>query len=264
MRFVLYVDVNSMIHRLDPRAKLYWVLCVFIWSMTFNHPIYAGMVLGIVLMTLILAKVIKEIKFAVTPLAILITMCITLWPLFRREGTIILFGLGFLKIYQEAVLYAIAVGLRLTAMVLAGIALLLTTRIEELEAALVRLKLPYPMAFGISAVFRFIPTLMGDAYMVIAAQRARGVDPLKGSLLTKMRNSAIIVAPIFMTSMRRLSTLPLAMESRGYIPTASRTYFIQLRMRATDYLYMVITTLLTIVFILMRLSGIGVVYPHYI
>ncbi|RLE56280.1 MAG: hypothetical protein DRJ40_05820 [Thermoprotei archaeon] len=264
MKFVLYVDANSPIHRLDPRTKLYWVLCVFIWSMTFNHPLYTAAILGIVLATLLMSRAIKGVKFATIPLTILIAMCIVLWPLFRREGTTVLLSLGPLNIYYESLLYAVAVGFRLTAMVLAGLTLLVTTRIEELEAALVKLKLPYPIAFGVSAVFRFIPTLMGDAHMVIAAQRARGVDPLRGSLVTKIKNSALIVAPIFMTSMRRLSTLPLAMESRGYTPTAKRTYLIQLKMRPVDYIYIALSTALTATFIYMRLNGIGVIYPHYI
>lgn len=243
---------------------MFWVVNVFAWSTTFNHPLYTGMLLAIVLSVAILARTLKDMKFALVGMLILASTSVLLWPLFRREGTVVIFNLGPVNFYTESILYAVAVGLRLVAMVLSGLVLLTTTRIEELEAALTRIGLPYPMAFATSAVFRFIPTMMGDAQMVLAAQQARGVDLLRGSIITKMKNSASIIVPLFTTTLRRFGELPMAIESRGFVPFAKRSYLIQLKFRTVDWIFVFGSLSLTIIFIYLRLNGYGAILPRVI
>ena len=243
---------------------MFWVINVFVWSTTFNHPLYTGMLLAIVFAVAILSRTLRDMKFALIGLVIIASTSLVLWPLFRREGTVVIFNLGPINFYVESILYGIAVGLRLIAMVLSGLVLLTTTRIEELEAALTRVGLPYPMAFAISAVFRFIPTMMGDAQMVLAAQQARGVDLLRGSIITKMKNSANIIVPLFTTTLRRFGELPMAIESRGFVPFAKRSYLIELKFRWVDWLVIFGSLALTIIFIYLRLNGFGAILPRVI
>lgn len=202
-RYALYVEKNSLIHSLDPRTKMFWILNVFIWTSVFNNPLYAACVLAIVVAMALIAGTLKEMRFALYGLVSLAGTSFILWPIFRNWGTIVVFSIGSYALYQEALLYAAAVATRLVAMVLSGLVLLTTTKIEEMEVALTRAKLPYPIAFATTAIFRFIPTMMGDAQMVFAAQQARGVDLLRGNLLTKTRNSVSIIVPLFITTMRR-------------------------------------------------------------
>jgi energy-coupling factor transport system permease protein len=133
-----------------------------------------------------------------------------------------------------------------------------------MEAALTSAKLPYPIAFAVTAIFRFIPTMMGDAQMVFAAQQARGVDLLRGNLLTKTRNSVSIIVPLFITTMRRFGELPIAIESRGFVPFAPRTSLIQIKFRKRDIIAMIAITATTALFIYLRLSGYGAVYSQVV
>lgn len=263
-RYALYVERNSPIHSLDPRTKMFLILNVFIWTSVFNHPLYTVGVLAIAVALGIIAGTLREMKFASYGLVSLAGMSFVLWPIFRNWGTIVLFNIGPFPLYQESLLYATAVATRLVAMVLSGLVLLTTTKIEEMEVALTRARLPYPIAFATTAIFRFIPTMMGDAQMVFAAQQARGVDLLRGSLLTKTRNSVSIIVPLFITTLRRFGELPVAIESRGFVPFAPRTSLIQIKFRARDLLAMAVIAATTAFFIYLRLSGHGAIYPQVV
>ncbi|MBI2648389.1 MAG: energy-coupling factor transporter transmembrane protein EcfT [Thaumarchaeota archaeon] len=243
---------------------MFFVANVFAWSTTFNHPLYTGLLLAIVLGVATVSRTLKDMKFALIGMIIIASTSVVLWPLFRRQGTIPIFSIGPVIFYVESLLYGAAVGLRLIAMILSGLVLLTTTKIEELEAGLTKLGMPYPMAFATSAVFRFIPTMMGDAQMVLAAQQARGVDLLRGSIINKMKNSAYIIIPLFTTTLRRFGELPMAIESRGFVPFAKRSYMIELRFRGADWFVVFASLALTILFIYLRLNGYGAILPSAI
>jgi len=251
-------------HSLDPRAKLLLVACVFVWSSVFNHPLYTGIVLLVVIALLVSSRILGQIRFFWFGLMMLAIMSLILWPLFRRRGEHLLASFIGIDLYVESVLYGLAVALRLMAMVLSGLLLLTTTKIEDLELALTKIGLPYPFAFGFSAVFRFIPTMVGDGLTILAAQQARGVNVAGGNIFTRLRNSAAIIVPLFMTTMRRFGDLPIAIESRGFVPTAPRSFYSSLHPRVVDYVFSVAIAFLAAFSIYLRLNGYGVIYPDVI
>jgi len=263
-QYVLYVEKNTFLHRLDPRTKVFLVVCVFVWSSVFNHPLYTGLVLASVFSLVLVSRTFRQLKLFWFGLASLALMSMVLWPLFRRGGETYLttvFGISFTL---ESVMYGLAVAFRLVAMVLSGLLLLATTRIEEIELAMTRLGMPYPIAFGFSAVFRFIPTMVGDGLTILAAQQARGVNVAGGSIFSRLRNSAAIIVPLFITTMRRFGDLPMAIESRGFVPMAKRSYYLEIRMKGVDYFVLAVLAGLAGLSIFLRLNGYGVVFPDVI
>ncbi len=263
-QYILYVDKNTFIHRLDPRTKIFLVFCVFIWSSVFNHPLYTGLVLLSVITLVFISRTAGQLKLFWFGLLSLALMSLILWPLFRRGGAThiaTLFGISFTL---ESVMYGVAVAFRLVAMVLSGLVLLTTTRIEELEIAMTRLGMPYPIAFGFSAVFRFIPTMVGDGLTILAAQQARGVNVAGGSIFSRLKNSAAIIAPLFITTMRRFADLPMAIESRGFVPMAKRSYYLSIKMTTLDFMIVFLLAVLAALSIYLRINGYGVVFPDVI
>jgi energy-coupling factor transport system permease protein len=263
-QYILYIDRNTFFHRLDPRTKIFFVICVFIWSSVFNHPYYTGAVLLAVLSLVFLSKTVRQLKLFWFGLLSLALMSMILWPLFRRGGATVIGTFLGASFTLESIMYGVAVAFRLVAMVLSGLLLLTTTRIEELELAMTRLGLPYPIAFGFSAVFRFIPTMVGDGLTILAAQQARGVNVAGGSILSRLKNSAAIIAPLFITTMRRFGELPMAIESRGFVPMAKRSYYLSIKMRGVDYVVVAVLAFLAALSIYLRLNGVGVVFPDVI
>ncbi|MEM1945041.1 MAG: energy-coupling factor transporter transmembrane component T [Nitrososphaerota archaeon] len=262
--YVLYVEKDSPIHRLDPRSKLLFVASVFIWSSVFNHPLYTGIVLACVLAILFISRTASQIRLFWFGLISLALMSLMLWPLFRRGGVHVLGSFLGITFTLESVMYGLAVALRLVAMVLSGLVLLTTTRIEELELAMTKLGLPYPIAFGFSAIFRFIPTMVGDGLTILQAQQARGVNVAGGNILQRLRNSVPIIVPLFITTMRRFGDLPMAIESRGFVPMARRSFLLELRPGKADAVFSVTVAMLAGLSIYLRLNGYGVVFPDVI
>jgi energy-coupling factor transport system permease protein len=262
--YVLYVERKSFFHSFDPRSKLLFVISVFVWSSVFNHPLYTGVVLASVLAIVFASGVASRLKLFWFGLLSLAVMSLVLWPLFRRGGTTPLFEVMGFTVTQESLMYALAVAFRLVAMVLSGLLLLTTTRIEELELAFTKLGLPFPVAFGFSAVFRFIPTMVGDGLTVLAAQQCRGVNLAQGSLFKKLRNSASIIVPLFITTMRRFNELPMAIESRGFVPMGRRTFLLELRFKKRDVVFSAVVLTLAALSVYLRLIGYGTVFPEVI
>ncbi|MEM4573411.1 MAG: energy-coupling factor transporter transmembrane component T [Candidatus Caldarchaeum sp.] len=263
-QYVLYVEKNAFLHRLDPRTKIFLVVCVFVWSSVFNHPLYTGIVLLSVFSLVLVSRTYGQLKLFWFGLGSLALMSLILWPLFRRGGETYLATVFGITFTLESVMYGLAVAFRLVAMVLSGLLLLTTTRIEELELAMTRLGLPYPLAFGFSAVFRFIPTMVGDGLTILAAQQARGVNLAGGNIFSRLRNSAAIIVPLFITTMRRFGDLPIAIESRGFVPMAKRSYYLTIKMKTIDYIVVFVLAFLAALSIYLRLNGYGVVFPDVI
>ena len=262
--YALFVERNSFFHSLDPRSKVLFVVCVFVWSSVFNHPLYTGVVLASVLAIVFASGVASRLKLFWFGLLSLAVMSLVLWPLFRRGGSTPLLDVMGFTVTQESLMYALAVAFRLVAMVLSGLLLLTTTRIEELELAFTRLGLPFPIAFGFSAVFRFIPTMVGDGLTVLAAQQCRGVNLVRGSFLRRLRNSASIIVPLFITTMRRFNELPMAIESRGFVPMGRRTFMLEVRFRKRDVAFCAVVLTLAVLSVYLRLIGYGAVFPEVI
>ncbi|MCS7137303.1 MAG: hypothetical protein NZ941_02920 [Candidatus Caldarchaeum sp.] len=70
--------------------------------------------------------------------------------------------------------------------------------------------------------------------------------------------------PLFITTMRRFGDLPMAIESRGFVPMAKRSYYLSIKMRSVDYISVAVLAFLAAFSIYLRLNGYGVVFPDVI
>jgi energy-coupling factor transport system permease protein len=125
---------------------------------------------------------------------------------------------GILSLPLRGLLFGLAMGIRLTAFLAAGMVFLATTRIEAFAAALRRLGLPYTAGFVLTLAFRLVPVFVGTALTVAQAHRARGYDLEGGRILTRWRRKARLVVPILLGGLRNADGMALALEARGFAP----------------------------------------------
>jgi len=64
--------------------------------------------------------------------------------------------------------------------------------------------------------------------------------------------------------MRRFGELPIAIESRGFVPMARGTFYLEVRASRVDYLVALILLTLVLVAVYLRLMGYGTVFPDVI
>lgn len=237
-----YMPLNSLIHRMDPRAKILSMLimltAIFIPSGFTGYGILAVVIIGVVLMSkLKLNFLIRAMK----PMMFMLTFLMVINIFVIKTGYLVVDIFGF-KIYSDAIFQTLYISVRLMLMIMITTILTATTKpldltlgIEDLLAPFKRFKVPaHEIAMMISIALRFIPTLIEETDRIMKAQASRGVDLQEGKFKEKIMAILSLIVPLFVSSFQRAEDLADAMEARGYIPQARRTRYKQLKRTPKD------------------------------
>jgi len=261
MNIFLYLDKNTWIHRLDPRTKMISLLILFIICLCFNHPLYMGVISLSVMIIAIYAKALLNFWRLRFILTLLILFSTVMWPFFAK-GMTPLWSWGPLHVSQESLLYGIAMGLRLATFVGSGLIFLSTTRNEELTNGLIRMGVPYPIAFALSTALRLVPTFAGAGATIIQAQISRGLDLESGSIFSRIGKFIPQAVPLFIYAIRHTNLLAMALESKGFSPESKRSFYYEPQMHKADYVVLSSLVGILVILIYIRLGlGLGVIIP---
>lgn len=252
MNIFLYLDKNTWVHRLDPRTKLIGAVILFILCLCFNHPLYMAAVSLSVTLLAISAKAIRNFLRMRFILVLLFVFSSVMWPFFAKGPTTLLTW-GPLHVSRESLFYGIAMGLRLATFVSIGLIFLSTTRNEDLTNGLIRMGIPYPIAFALSTALRLVPTFAGAGATIIQAQVSRGLDLESGSIFSRIGKFIPQAVPLFIYAIRHTNLLAVALESKGFSPESKRTFYYESRMQSTDYTCLVLLVAVLGAFLYVRL-----------
>ena len=236
-----YYPADSVIHKLDPRVKLFSTM-IYIISLFCFRGVAALAIATVFLITVIkLSKV--PFKFMVKGLkAIMILMLITaVFNLFLTPGEALVSVWRF-TITKEGVTSAVLMAIRLTYLILGTSIMTLTTTPNQLTDGLEKALMPlskigvpvHAIAMMMSIALRFIPILIEETDKIMSAQKARGADLESGGLMQRARALIPILIPLFVSAFRRADELALAMECRCYRGGEGRTRMKQLKIHGRD------------------------------
>ena len=225
-----YYPVDSLLHRLDPRTKLFGTL-VYIVTLFIADNLWAYLAATIFLITAIkLSNV--PVKFMVRGLkSIMILLLLSVsFNLFLTPGTPI-FKIGFLQMTWEGLRFAAFMAIRLVYLVMGSTILTLTTTPNQLTdglekglGCLNRVHVPvHEVAMMMSIALRFIPILLEEMDRIMKAQQARGADFESGNLIQRAKGLVPLLVPLFIAAIRRANDLAMAMEARCYHGGQGRT-----------------------------------------
>ena len=243
-----YYAGDSLMHRLDPRAKFVAVsalaVALFVRDSFLGLAVYAA---AAALAYAISGVPVRWFWRAFKPLLWLVGLTFFAQVVFA-PGTPF-FSFWFIHLSWSGIELAAFLSLRLVVLVLAGSVLTLTTApialtdgLAWLGRPLRRIKVPTDeLALMVTIALRFIPTLLVELDTIMRAQRARGADFRSGGLRERVRALVPVLIPLFVLSFRRADDLALAMEARCYRPGIVRTRLHPLRARRADVLLLVIT-----------------------
>lgn len=225
-----YYPVDSVLHRMDPRTKLFGTM-IFIISLFLANNI-AAYVAATVFMAAAIRMSKVPFKFIVRGLkAIVVLLLISVsFNLFLTPGRVI-FRLGFLKLTWEGLETAGFMALRLIYLVIGSSVMTLTTTPNELTDGLEKSlgflnKIGVPVhevSMMMSIALRFIPILIEETDKIMKAQMARGADFESGNLIQKAKSMVPLLVPLFISAFRRATDLAMAMEARCYHGGEGRT-----------------------------------------
>jgi energy-coupling factor transport system permease protein len=119
---------------------------------------------------------------------------------------------------------------------------------SELAAGLYSVKVPYKICTIFSMAFRYIPDIGRDFENIKISMQVRGVelDPKKATLMTRLKQNALILVPLIITSFERVGNIANAMDLRGYGKNKTRTYYSEREEQKADRISKVIYSLLLI------------------
>ena len=225
-----YYPTDSVLHRLDPRTKLFgtlvYIVTLFLADSLFGYAAAAlFLVLAIKLSNVPVKFMVRGLKAIVCLLLISVS-----FNLFLTPGTPI-FKIGFLQMTWEGLELATFMAVRLIFLVMGSTILTLTTTPNQLTDGLEkslgflnRVGVPvHEVSMMMSIALRFIPILVEETDKIMKAQMARGADFESGNLIQKAKAMVPLLVPLFISAFRRATDLAMAMEARCYRGGEGRT-----------------------------------------
>ena len=254
-----YYPADSVIHKLDPRVKLFATM-IYIISLFCFKGIAALLVATVFLIAVIrVSKV--PFHFMVKGLkTIMVLMIITaLFNLFLTPGEPLV-TVWIFKITAEGIKSAALMTIRLVYLILGTSIMTLTTTPNQLTDGLEKALMPlskigipvHAIAMMMSIALRFIPILIEETDKIMKAQMARGADFENGNLIQKVKNMIPLLVPLFVSAFRRADDLAMAMEARCYNGGEGRTKMKPLRYMKRDHLAYVIVLAYFVVILVCR------------
>lgn len=236
-----YFPGRSLIHRLDPRAKIILLIAyLVIIFCTFNY-------LSLAVVALFTAFCVAfsgvPAKFYLKSLKVIFVIVIitSVLNMFYGTGDPI-FEWGIIKITVNGINRAVFVTVRIICLILASSCLTFTTSPTDLTDAIERLMKPlnkihfpvHEIAMMMSLALRFVPTLLEETDKIMQAQKARGADMDSGNLFQRIKALVPILIPLFVSAFRRAYELATAMECRCYRGGVGRTRMKSIHMKKLD------------------------------
>lgn len=225
-----YYPADSVIHKLDPRVKLFGTL-IYIISLFVFKGLPAFILAAIFLVVLIkLSKVPFSYMVKGLKTIVLIMLFAAVFNLFLTPGTKLV-SLWIFTITYEGLKNAVVMMVRLIFLIIGTSLMTLTTTPNELTDGLEKalsplkyIKVPvHEIAMMMSIALRFIPILIEETDKIMKAQMARGADFEHGNLIQKAKNMVPLLVPLFVSAFRRANDLAMAMEARCYRGGEGRT-----------------------------------------
>ncbi len=233
----------SYLHRLNPLSKLLTIgpPAIFL-TLTTNVWTPLLFIIGTIIITLMLGRI-SLLRYArvCVPMLFIVLGFMLLYPLLVSDhinkGSKLLFSAGFIEVYEAGVLFGIATGLRLFAMLVLSLLFTLTTDTADFIRALIQQwKVSYRFGFGTLAVLNFVPVFMRQFQLVKMAHQVRGYSG-KGAWRVMERIQRYTL-PLLSSALRHAERTAYSMDSRAFGAYQTRTYFRRLSMDKHDFFFM--------------------------
>lgn len=256
-----YYPTGSIIHRLDPRTKLFITFSLILGLFIINKFFAYGIIIAFILGAILISKIpIKYMTKGLRPLMFIIIFTFII-NMFMTSGEII-YSMGPLNITREGLGQAVFMALRLILLVIGTSLLTLTTTpirltdgIEYILNPFKKIGVPaHELAMMMTIALRFIPTLLEETDKIMKAQIARGADFESGNILSRAKSLVPLLVPLFISAFRRADDLAMAMEARCYRGGENRTRMKELKMTYKDSISIAITAFMLMLLIYTRMA----------
>ncbi|MBM7552088.1 CbiQ family ECF transporter T component [Thalassobacillus pellis] len=235
----LYMPKDSLIHSLDPRTKMIFVIFVVISSFILNDPALQLLLLVALFPLVLLAKVVKPYLVSIQFLLLFAVLIMTVHGIYNPIGVTPVFEIfGGLTFKYESMVYASVMSFRILVIGTAAVLFVMTTHPSDMASALVKWKVPHSFAFILLSTFQIIPIIAREAKIVMEAQQARCLD-VKGSIIQRVKNLVPMFAPLFIITFMKVHQLSYVLECRAFSRKGTKTSLRETRIGSLDYSFLI-------------------------
>ena len=250
--FLEYVPGNTLLHRLNPVAKLVFAIVFAIACFCTGNLVYLCVMLVLALGMAASCGMMKQ-TFGLMKAVFAFSVILAILLILTTPRGDVLVELPWGYIGTGSILAAVTTVIRLEA---AAIPLFLTfyvTKISDLSNSVVKvLHVPYKYAFTFASTVHFIPVFMNDMKGIMEAQTARGVEFDQGGIVNKVRLMVPLCVPLLVSSVRKTNSAAIAAEVRGFNLRTRESGYKQYPMAGADIAVMALAVALIAVAILIN------------
>lgn len=244
---------------LDPRTKLLLVVCFTTLAVLAKDIIHLAIVFGFTLITVLLFKTNTSTALNRIKGLISVIIFITVVQSLTVKGGVPLIHIGKVNIVTSAGLimgleFMLRMGIIILASLIAG-----TSDGSEMIDGLIKLKLPYELAFMTSIALRFIPLFREEFSNRINAIAMRGIEVRKLKLDKKIKVYSYLISPTVTSCVLKSRDLSTAMVARGFSAYPERTMLRNLKLTFSDYFVIIFTLSCTAVFLTFMYTKGGII-----
>jgi energy-coupling factor transport system permease protein len=249
---IAYANKRTFLTRFDPRMLLLW----YLFFATMPWFIYNRTVLVLLFLTMLVLAAVSRVSGLIIALMAFSTFCNLIYLVVLA----LVIG-GDLEAFASM----LTLTFKLLAVALVSVAVFASLDPEKFSDALLSLKVPGQVCFGISYGYRMIPILVEQYQQIISSYRLRGRMPTGGRWLRSRklfylgRIAVLAFYPMLLGTAKRTRTTVEALEIKGFTyalhnPEAKRLKLSYLRLTYRDALFVAGTALyLTIIFAIGRM-----------
>lgn len=245
-----YYSGNSVIHRLNPRTKLFVTVMYAISVFLCKNLIMVAA--ATVFLCVYIAMSTVPVTFICRGLKLVWTMVVftAVFSIFGSSGTVLWSWHG-LKITEQSLMSTFLMAVRVVYLVIGSAVMTYTTRpislangLEKSLGFLKRFGAPVSeMAMMLMIALRFIPIFMEELDKIMKAQLSRGADFESGNIIRRLKSYVPVFIPLFVSAVRRATDLANAMDARCYSGSSERTKMNPLVYTSIDYVAYVVVIL---------------------
>ena len=247
LTIIEYVNSNSIIHKLDPRSKIIYSVCI-LGSAIITHSI--PFLLLTILISLIIWKLanipIRSFKTVIVMIILIILVGVISQSIFYTnnpgyEGTkTTIFNLmpfyvpniGYLPVTLEGFEYGIMFSMRMITIFLSAIVLPLTTHPSEIILMLRKFKFPEWIILLFTMTIRFLPLTIQNLTITRNAQKIRKDKISFNDLL-------LLLESIIISSLRTAKQIALNLDVKSFGYTKRRTSLKSINFKKNDLIFLV-------------------------
>lgn len=228
--------------RLDPRVKILCVIIISTFAIMLSDVYSLLILLGINLAIGIIVGVdyLSFIRRARYLFVLVISLSI-IQSIFTADGSPLI-EIGNFTLLTD---YGLDMGLQFIirmSVIMSSAMIISTSNISETTDALIKLKLPYELAFMMGISIKFLPEFRRDFKRRLTALQLRGVNISSLSIAKKIKIYTYLISPVVSNSLIKSEMLGISMQTRAFKAYKRRGMMRELKFSYIDY----IATLLAI------------------